>query len=240
MRILLLEDDQEQADLLKHWLESAGFYCTVASSASQMKTEMMQDSFDIYVLDRQLPQGSGVQVLQEIRNLDDVLAPVLMVTQSGDEADIVEALNLGADDYLVKPVREQELIARIKALHRRYIGFSGDNKLIEYPPYRFDLKSRQAYIDGEPIKLTNKEFDLAVFLFRNVGRVVSRGHMLQSVWGTQGQLTTRKVDTHISHLRQRLGIADSPYWRLSSVYQQGYRLEQVAPYDEETAAEQSA
>ena len=149
--------------------------------------------------------------------------PIIFVTARQAEEDIVTALQAGADDYLAKPVRQHELIARLQALARRA---QPETELLECPPYTFDTANRQVLIDGEPVRLTEKEYELAVFLFRNRGRVLSRQHLLTSVWGTSAELNTRTVDTHASRLRKKLKLLASERWKLTSIYQHGYRLEQ--------------
>lgn len=149
--------------------------------------------------------------------------PVIFITARQGESDIVAALEAGADDYLVKPVRQFELLARIGALARRA---QPETEVLEHDPYTFDTSNRQISVDGEPIKLTEKEYDLALFLFRNRGRVLSRQHLLTSVWGTSAELNTRTVDTHASRLRKKLKLSATEKWKLTSIYQHGYRLEE--------------
>ena len=150
--------------------------------------------------------------------------PVLFVTVRDREEDVVEALHRGADDYMSKPVARSEMLARLAALGRRARGDIAKS-VIDAPPYRLNLSANTLTRDGEPITLTPKEFELACFLFLNVGRLLSRGYILEQVWGTRPDLNTRTVDTHVSKLRGKLALTPDFGWRLRSVYQHGYRLE---------------
>jgi len=155
------------------------------------------------------------------------LAPNPFATARDEERDIVAALKAGADDYLVKPLRKEELLARISALARRSGGRTTPRAAFQVGEFEIDPDRRLIMRDGGPIELTQKDFDLATFLFRNVGNLVSRGHILETVWGRSPELNTRTVDTHVSRLRTKLGLLPENGWRLSAIYQHGYRLEQL-------------
>ena len=174
-------------------------------------------------LDWNLPDATGLEILKWLRQslVSDV--PVIFITARQAESDIVSALESGADDYLVKPVRQFELLARIGALARRA---QPETEILECDPYVFDTSNRQISVSGEVVRLTEKEYDLALFLFRNRGRVLSRQHLLTSVWGTSAELNTRTVDTHASRLRKKLNLSATEKWKLTSIYQHGYRLEE--------------
>ena len=155
----------------------------------------------------------------------DRLPPVVFVTHRDAEEDVVHALQEGADDFLSKPVRRLELLARVNALWRRMQPGADDSPL-DVPPYRIDAAQHRISIHGTPVELTQKEYDLALFLFRNVGRLLSRGHLLESVWG-RAAVDSRTLDTHISRLRVKLELRPESGFRLSPVYGYGYRLESV-------------
>ena len=183
-------------------------------------------SYDVITLDWNLPDATGIEILRWLRQSIVSDVPVIFITSRQGEEDIVSALESGADDYLVKPVRELELLARIRALARRA---QPETELLDYEPYSFDTSNRQISINGDAVKLTEKEYDLALFMFRNRGRVLSRQHLLTSVWGTSAELNTRTVDTHASRLRKKLKLSASEKWKLTSIYQHGYRLEEHTP-----------
>lgn len=224
LRIALLEDDPEQAARVSSWIEAKGYHSGVFSNAEDFQRAFRKSSYDVVVLDWTLQSGSsGLEVLHWIRQTLTSDIPIIFVTARQAEEDIVTALQAGADDYLAKPVRQHELLARLYALARRA---QPETELLECPPYTFDTSNRQVLLDGDPIKLTEKEYELALFLFRNRGRVLSRQHLLTSVWGTSAELNTRTVDTHASRLRKKLKLLATERWKLTSIYQHGYRLEE--------------
>lgn len=229
LRIALLEDNLDQAARVRGWIEETGYHCGVYHDADDFQKEFRKNSYDVVVLDWMLQHGqTGIEVLKWIRQtlMSDV--PIIFSTSRQAEEDIVTALRAGADDYLVKPVRQHELLARLYALARRA---QPEAEVLECPPYVFDTSIRQVSLDGEVMRLTEKEYDLALFLFRNRGRVLSRRHLLTAVWGTSAELNTRTVDTHASRLRKKLNLLASGRWKLTSIYQHGYRLEENANID---------
>ncbi|RBP49253.1 response regulator transcription factor [Arenicella xantha] len=226
MRIVILEDDRDQADLLVAWLQEAGHLCDVFNDGNAFIRAYSKESYDLVLLDWMVPSLSGIEVLQHLRSQLDPVVPVVFITQRNAEEDIVEALEAGADDFMSKPVRHNETLARVNAIARR-MGFGDANTSDDYdfPPYKIDTRLRQVSKNAEPIELTQKEYELTLFLFKNLGRVISRGHLLELVWGTSSKLNTRTVDTHVSRLRSKLDLDAEPTWQLTSVYRHGYRLE---------------
>lgn len=226
MRIAIIEDDPDQAKLLVLWLQDAGHECYHFLCGTDAVKELQKESFDLVLLDWLLPDLNGDKVLAWMRENLDWHIPIIFVTQRDSEEDIAFALDGGADDYLVKPIKPLELKARITALTRR-IGGEKDKRQLEYGPYRFDFDSHQAYIKDEHVVLTQKEFELAAFFFRNAGRLLSRSHLLESVWGLNTEINTRTLDTHISRLRKKLQFGAETGWQLRSIYHHGYRLEEL-------------
>lgn len=227
MRAAVVEDDMETGRLIGLWLEDAGYSYELYPSGKAFQRDLSRETFDIVILDWMLPDVSGDELLQWIREHLDWPVPVIFATARDSEEDIVRVLSLGADDYLVKPLRHQEFIARIRAVTRRAQGQADARAVLEAPPYQLNPVTRTVIWAGQPVELTQKEFDLALFLFRNRGRMLSRGHILESVWGQTADLQTRTVDTHISRIRSKLGLTPENGWRLNAVYNHGYRLEQV-------------
>ncbi len=227
MRIALLEDEEHIAKLVCLWLEERGYHCTHFDDGRKMINALKQDSFDLLILDWMVPEIDGEGVLRWARENLSWPIPIVFMTQRDNEDDIVKILSLGADDYLTKPIREKEMLARITALARRanVLGTNQDN--LQFGDYAINLASNTVTRSGDTIKLTQKEFELVLFLFRNVGRIVSRGHMLESVWGHSKDINTRTADTHISRIRNKLGLVPENGWRISAIYHHGYRLEQL-------------
>src|SRR5688500_7981270 len=185
-----------------------------------------RESFDLFLLDWQVPDVSGAEVLTGLRANVSKTVPVLFVTVRDSEQDIVFALEHGADDYMVKPVRRQELVARVHALLRRAYPRE-EKKQLSFPPYEIDIQRGEIKRNGEKIDLTPKEFELAVTLFRNLGRLMSRGHLQETVWGRTGDLATRTVDTHVSQVRKKLDLRAESGYRVVPIYNYGYRLERL-------------
>jgi DNA-binding response OmpR family regulator len=224
MRLAILEDETAQAETLSSWLTAAGHDCHVYAAGKSLIKDASRESFDLFVLDWEVPDLSGLHVLRWIRRALPREIPVLFVTYRDAEQDVVEALNQGADDYLPKPVRRGELLARVSALLRRAWKGS-DIAAAEFPPYQFDVTESRASLSGEEIVLTQKEFAVALFLFRHLGRLVSRGHIFEAVWGRDAELSSRTVDTHVSRVRSKLQLRPENGYRVVPVYSYGYRLE---------------
>lgn len=230
MRIAYLEDDAEQALLIRRWLEGAGHVCHHFDRGHALRRSLAQESFDVYLLDWHLPDTDGLEMLRVIRSRAPQ-APVIFATARDRDEDIARVLQAGADDYIAKPVRQGELLARIEAVLRRLGGPARAGQRIELPPYVLDRQARTVSSHGSPLKLTDKEYALAEFLFLNAGQLVSRRHLLEAVWGLRADVKTRTLDTHVSRLRAKLGLSAQPGWRLAAVQQFGYRLERIAAPD---------
>jgi len=223
MNIILLEDDQAQAEMLKAVLAEAGHSCEHAVTGEEFLTRLDRSDFDLLVLDWELPDTTGVEVLRIIRSTINWHVPVLFVTQRDAEDDIVEALSSGADDYMVKRASKAEFLARVNALSRRL----GSAELeAEFGKYRFNLENKTVSMGEEDVRLTAREFEVAHYLFQRAGRLVSREQLLRDVWRVTG-VNTRTVDVHVSRVRKRLAISPENGFRIKTVYQHGYRLEQV-------------
>lgn len=229
MRVAILEDDPDQAELLKLWLVHAEYTVACYPDATRFMRAVRRDSFDLYVLDWMLPDISGIETLKKLRGDMNDYTPVVIVTAKDEEQSIVRGLEAGADDYLVKPVRRAELVARVAAVLRRVAGNKPNKEELDVAPYFVNISNKTVSLNGEKISLTNREFELALFLFRNVGKMVSRNHMLESIWGIENKsVSTRTVDTHVSRLRKKLKLTEENGWTLSAIYQHGYRIERVA------------
>ncbi len=228
MRIALLEDDPDQAALLSLWLEDAEYIVSQYDTASEFLRDARRESFDLYLIDWLLPDLNGIEVLDKLRNEFQNFTPAIVATIKNAERDVVLALEAGADDYLSKPIRRRELIARVEAVYRRFAGTTSTSRIDDIAPYTVDTSQKLVRLNDERLTLTTKEFELTALLFRNVGKVISRGHILELVWGLDSDdLSTRTVDTHISRLRKKLELNGNNGWKLSAIYQHGYRLEQI-------------
>ncbi|MBI3772443.1 MAG: response regulator transcription factor [Gammaproteobacteria bacterium] len=235
MRIAIIEDDNDLAQLVEIWLNEAGHDCHLIDSGNAAIRQLQRDSFDLILLDWMLPDINGDEVLKWIRSNLGWSIPVIFVTARNTEEDIAFALNQGADDYITKPIRPKELIARIQVLGRRVTGAEPVQRVLEFAPYRFDLDRRELAVEGEDVSLTQKEFELSLLFFKNSGRLLSRAHLLENVWGRSSDINTRTLDTHVSRLRKKLNLNSEKGWRLTSIYHYGYRLEPAGDGGEESA-----
>ena len=239
MRIGLLEDDTNQIELINLWTNETGDLLQSYTTGQSFRDALDKENFDLLVLDWHLPDTTGIEELDWLRGEKASNIPVLFITSRDSEESVVEALDHGADDYMVKPVNKSVTLARIKALQRRNkISESSVSTTSEYTvqpieteyfePYEINQAEHSILVNGEAVKLTTKEFELAVYLFHNAGRLVSRKILMESIWGTTADLNTRTVDTHVSRIRSKLAINPAVGWQLSSIYQRGYRLFRVS------------
>ncbi|NOQ17028.1 MAG: response regulator [Methyloprofundus sp.] len=228
MKIALLEDDLALAELINLWLIAENHKIRHESMGKSFIHLVENNQFDLFIIDWNLPDISGLDVLKSIRQTLGWDIPVLFTTGRNDEQDIVNALNQGADDYLVKPVKRYEMIARINAMGRRKRNDNNDviNTFI-IGIFQIDEQFHLITRNETPISLTNKEYELALYLFKNIGKLVSRSTILENVWGFNSQLDTRTVDTHISRIRKKLQLGETSGLKLMSIYQHGYRLEKL-------------
>ena len=222
-----LEDDPEQTALLRLWLESAGYRCAVFASAGEFRKRLGSEAVDLLMLDWNLPDATGLEVLDWIRHSPNSDLPILFLTARAEESDIVEGLQAGADDYVVKPPKQAELLARVRAALRRRGGAaeSDAQSTLSLPPYSVDPQRRRISVAGAEIELTQREYELACYLIRRQGRIVSRDALLENIWNLGPSVSTRTVDTHVSRLRKKLQLSGEHGWRLTAIYQHGYRLE---------------
>jgi len=223
IQIGLVEDDPIQAKIIGTMVGNAGMDCLHYVTELEFRRRMGPESIDLLLLDWNLPGVSGLELLRELRQASSGL-PVIFLTGNDSEQDIVTGLQAGADDYIVKPARPAELVARIRSALRRSGPPTGHQVIEDADPFTFDLECRRLLLHGEPVELTDREFDLLVFLFQRRGKVVSRETLLAQVWRVGPNVATRSIDTYVSRLRKRLGLQGDSEWRLEGIYQHGYRL----------------
>jgi DNA-binding response OmpR family regulator len=231
MRIAILDDDESLVEVITLLLEKVGFSCHGFTGGRALLKTLRRESFDLLVLDWSVPDISGTEVLAWVRANLVQRVPVLLVTGRASENDIVEGLSAGADDYMIKPLRASELVARVQALLRRAYPAATQDQIV-FGHYRFEASRNEVRADlsGGPrvAIMTQKEFDLALLLFRNVGRPLSRSHIREVVWGRDTEIPSRTMDTHVSRIRSKLDLRPENGFRVVPVYSYGYRLDKVA------------
>jgi DNA-binding response OmpR family regulator len=227
MRVAIVEDDPSQAELLSHWLRWGGHRGHHFDRGSAMISALNRGGFDALVLDWNLRDISGVEVLRRIRDSDQPSVPILFASARGREEDVVSALRLGADDYMIKPLRYLEFIARLEAIARRCRHRTEQPEVLKLDAYHVDCLSHTLMRHGRPVDLTAKDFELSVLFLRNVGELLSRGQICERVWGHGAVVTSRTLDTHVSRVRRKLGLIPENGWCLTAKYGHGYRLQQL-------------
>jgi two-component system, OmpR family, response regulator RegX3 len=224
--VLIVEDEESLADPLAFLLRKEGFEATVVADGPTALAEFERAGADIVLLDLMLPGMSGTDVCKQLRARSSV--PVIMVTARDSEIDKVVGLELGADDYVTKPYSARELIARIRAVLRR--GADADDAgtvdgVLESGPVRMDVERHVVSVNGEPVTLPLKEFDLLEYLMRNTGRVLTRGQLIDRVWGADYVGDTKTLDVHVKRLRSKIEADPANPVHLVTVRGLGYKLE---------------
>lgn len=235
MRIATLDDDDAQTQAISRLLTQEGHVCWSFAAARALISALRQETFDLLVLDWNLPDLSGVEVIDWVRQNMEPPPPMLLLTARSAEEDVVAGLDAGADDYIVKPVQPAILVARVNALLRRTYPVQGPGAIEQFGEFSFNIPAKTVTTNDEVVALTAKEFTLALLLFRNTHRALSRSHILEAVWGRNPDLPTRTLDMHVSRVRTKLRLRPEHGYRLSPVYSYGYRLERLVDEVEDIA-----
>ncbi|HEU0183481.1 MAG TPA: response regulator transcription factor [Agromyces mariniharenae] len=223
-RILLVEDEIALSDPLSFLLEREGYEVEVADDGPSAITAFDQRGADLVLLDLMLPGLPGTEVCRELRSRSTV--PIIMLTAKDSEIDIVVGLELGADDYVTKPYSTRELLARIRAVLRRRLEVEDfDEAILEGGRVRMDVDRHTVEVDGDPIPMPLKEFELLELLMRNPGRVLTRGQLIDRVWGSDYFGDTKTLDVHIKRIRSKIERQPSEPVQLVTVRGLGYRFE---------------
>lgn len=225
MLIGILEDEQPQAELIRDWLEQAGHEAFHAGTRAEFLPLVERERPGALVLDWQLPDCEGIDVLEYLRGEAGFRGPVLFATGRDSEEDVVRGLKAGADDYLAKPLRKAEFHARLEAVLRRISPPVED--VIELGPLRIDRRNKQVSVEGEVVNLSPTEYRLAECMCSDVGALLSREYLLETVWNVAADLDTRKVDVYVSRMRRKLQIGPAMGYCVTTVYRHGYRLEKL-------------
>jgi two-component system, OmpR family, response regulator RegX3 len=225
-RVLVVEDEESFSDALSYMLQREGYDAVVATTGPEALAEFDRAGADIVLLDLMLPGLPGTEVCRALRSRSNV--PIIMLTAKDSEIDKVVGLELGADDYVTKPYSARELLARIRAVLRRR-GDAAEapsaEGVLEAGPVRMDVERHIVAVDGETVPLPLKEFDLLEYLLRNAGRVLTRGQLIDRVWGSDYVGDTKTLDVHVKRLRAKLEPDPANPQYLLTVRGLGYKLE---------------
>lgn len=220
-KVLIVDDDENISEVIKMYLENSGYDTKVSHNGREAQEFFTQYKPDLVLLDIMLPSVDGIDVLKWIRKQSEI--PVIMLTAKGETFDKVLGLELGADDYIVKPFEPKEMVARVKAVLRRYSVENEDKEVLKFPDLTIDINSYNVTFKGEDIKMPPKEFELLYFLASNKNRVFTREQLLCEVWGYDYPGDSRTVDVHIKRLREKLHGGSN--WELETVWGVGYKFE---------------
>ncbi len=228
MRIALLDNDAQQRSLIVDTLASAAYECEVFDHPAVLLPRLREGGFDLLIYHWQ-PEIEGLRELLEWRQ-GHPIPPVLLVNGRSYEQELASVLAMGCGDFLVKPLRRNELLVRLRVLSARARPGAQHAATLDFGQFAFDVHGSRLKRGGEPVALTQKEFDLALLFFRNLGRPLSRATILEAVWPQDAEFSSRSMDTHVSRVRSKLGLRPEHGFRLAPVYSYGYCLEQLADH----------
>ncbi len=222
-KILIVEDEKDILQLVKLYLDKEGFRTMTATNGIDALRQTRLDHPDLVILDLMLPEIDGLEVCKKLRlTPQTAMLPIIMLTAKSEESDMVVGLELGADDYVVKPFSPRGLVARVKALFRRLARATDREVTIyQYGLLNLNLSRHEVTVDGQEVTLTAKEFGLLEHLLRNPGRVLTRDVLLNNVWGYDYHGTTRTVDVHVRRIKQKLPLLNDAILSVKSL---GYKL----------------
>lgn len=222
MKILICDDQSMIHETLSEYLKVEGFAWMSAYDGEEALTAFKTFQPDLIVLDLMMPKVTGLEIIKEIRQTSKV--PIIVLTAKGEEFDRVLGIELGADDYIVKPFSPREVVARIKAVLRRTREYPEEPNCLHFTGLDINLDSYEVSINGKPVQFTPKEVEVLYLLASQPGRVFDREQILSRVWGYDYYGDTRVVDTQIKRIRAKLP-SNNPYWNIKSIYGVGYRFE---------------
>ena len=223
--ILIADDNKDIVDILKIYAQKEGYKAVCAFDGEQALKMHREYNPALILLDVMMPKINGYDVCRQIRQSSNV--PIIMVTAKSDEDNKILGLDIGADDYVVKPFSPREVMTRIKAVLRRVNDDSSDdrNKKIEVAGLVIDMSSYEASVNGKPVVLTKKEIEILWLFATNPGRVYTRDHLLENIWGYEYFGDTRTVDTHIKRIRTKLNLDETVGFDIKTVWGVGYKFE---------------
>ena len=226
MQIGIADDDKGVLDYLERTLEPQGYPCMRFSDGRELIKALPRETFDLLIVDWNMPEQSGIEVIHWAQKNLALCPPIILMTSRSSGDDIVRGLEIGADDYIVKPENANVILARVRSALRRARPQAATERFQSYGSFDFDRSNNSVNMKGETVSLTPKEFALAELFFRNGHRPLSRGYILQNVWHSVADLPTRTLDMHVSRVRAKLKLKPENGFRLQTVFGFGYRFEQ--------------
>jgi two-component system, OmpR family, response regulator ResD len=223
MKILVVDDEFEMRQLLRLYLQQESYHVEEAENGREAYEKIIKNDFDLMILDVMMPIMDGWQTIEEVRKVSEI--PIIMLTAKGTVKDKVTGLSSGADDYLVKPFEEEELMARVQALLRRSHPSEANDEVLKYEGIILNLSSRDGLYMNEKLILTHTEFDLLKELIKHRGKALSREQLVELIWGIEFMGEDRTVDTHIKNLRDKLKVAGVKKPIVKTVWGIGYKVE---------------
>ena len=222
--LLIADDNEDILEILQRYVKKEGFLPILAHDGEETMQKFKEYAPILLLLDVMMPKINGFDVCREIRRNSNV--PIIMITAKGEDGDRIMGLDIGADDYIVKPFSPGEVMARIRAILRRLdIPEEQSKNVIRYPGLEISLSDYEVMVEGQPVSLTKKEIEILWLLTSNPGKVFSRENLLNSVWGYEYYGDARTVDTHIKRLRSKLNLSAHLKWDIKTIWGVGYKFE---------------
>lgn len=226
MNILIADDHRQITSILSEYAKKEGYTVSIANDGKEALSMFSKNTFDLVLLDVMMPEMDGFQVCREIRKTSTV--PIIMVTARGEDFERIMGLDMGADDYIVKPFSPGEVMARIRAILRRIspdLKESQDKNILHYDNLTINIDEFTVLVENEPVSLTKKEIEILYTMAKNPNKLFTRDNLLISLWGYDYFGDARTVDSHIKRLRAKLDSCHHPNWEIKTVWGMGYKFE---------------
>ena len=226
MNILIADDHRQITSILSEYAKKEGYTVSIANDGKEALSLFSRNTFDLVLLDVMMPEMDGFQVCREIRKTSTV--PIIMVTARGEDFERIMGLDMGADDYIVKPFSPGEVMARIRAILRRIspdLKESQDKNILHYDNLTINIEEFTVLVENEPVSLTKKEIEILYTMAKNPNKLFTRDNLLNSLWGYDYFGDARTVDSHIKRLRAKLDSYHHPNWEIKTVWGMGYKFE---------------
>lgn len=231
MRVAVVDDDADVLAFVQDAMTDAGHSCDAFANGAKLLAALRRNSYDMLLLDWYLPDTSGFDLLKQVRSGESRGAGIIMLTSQADKDAVAEALRAGADDYIVKPESAAVIVARVEAVERRSRPDEDRDRYVRFDDYEFDRLTETIRVGPVTVSMNSKEFSLALVLFENLHRPLSRSYLLETVWQAAPDLSTRTLDMHVSRIRTKLNLRPENGFRIAAISGYGYRMERFVDRD---------